>query len=180
MSEQFVYAIGSPAHSFVKIGTSKDPRKRLAGMQTSSPFKLELLWEHPGDWELEHHLHTQFKLHRINGEWFDFGDGDPVAKIKAALDRPIAPKPTRHVYEPSAEASKFFAEHREAVSILANKGPLREIAVRELREGVATVHDLARLSGFTPEYFRRIARAEGIERRRPPTVRRLDADDTES
>lgn len=41
-----------------------------------------------------------------------------------------------------------------------------------LRRG-ATVSQLAKLTGLTAEYFRRIARAEGVERLRPPTVGKL-------
>ncbi|WP_327377985.1 hypothetical protein OG393_30905 [Streptomyces sp. NBC_01216] len=84
----------------------------------------------------------------------------------------------RSNYEPSDEAAKLFRKQKRLVDDQAEiKEPLREMAVREMRDAGATVGDLARLTGLSTEYFRRIARAGGIERRREPTVRRLADDD---
>ncbi|MFF0139715.1 hypothetical protein ACFYRN_25085 [Streptomyces sp. NPDC005227] len=75
----------------------------------------------------------------------------------------------RSNYEPPADAARLFANNRRAVLALDKlRGPLRETAVREMRAG-ATIGDLARLTGYSNEFFRRLAREAGIERRRPPT-----------
>lgn len=75
----------------------------------------------------------------------------------------------RSNYEPPADAARLFANNRRAVLALDKlRDPLREMAVREMHAG-ATIGDLARLTGYSNEYFRRIAREAGIERRRPPT-----------
>lgn len=79
----------------------------------------------------------------------------------------------RSNYEPPDDAAKVFTRYKRAVETLADKDPLRDMAVREMRDRSATVGDLARLTGLSDEYFRRIAREEGIERRRPPTVGKL-------
>ena len=84
----------------------------------------------------------------------------------------------RSDYTPSEDAAKLFARNKRALDTLAElKEPLREMAIREMRDNQATVGDLARHTGLSDEYFRRIAREAGIERRRPPTVRRLKNDD---
>ncbi|MFE0104531.1 hypothetical protein [Streptomyces sp. NPDC059009] len=82
-------------------------------------------------------------------------------------------------YTPPQDTSRLFARYKRIREQEAELRPeVHDMAVRELRGG-ATVGQLARLSGLTPEYFRRIAREEGIERLRPPTVRPLK-DDTDA
>jgi len=84
----YVYLIGSPAFSQVKIGMSSgDPAKsRLSGLQVGNPFTLKLLWkeftENPG--ELEAKLHEHFGAKHIRGEWFDLGD-TPVSAFRDAI-----------------------------------------------------------------------------------------------
>lgn len=88
--------------------------------------------------------------------------------------RAIMDSMARSNYEPPADAAALFARVKKAHDTLRElRGPLYEMAVREMRNGDATVGDLASLTGYDPEKFRRMGRAEGIERRRPPTVGQL-------
>ncbi|MEU8688806.1 GIY-YIG nuclease family protein [Streptomyces sp. NPDC048665] len=87
MSTAVVYAIGSSEHGFVKIGTTSDLRARLPALQTPSPFPLRVLWQHEGGYALERFLHSHLREYRATGEWFDFGDADPVTKISEAMER---------------------------------------------------------------------------------------------
>lgn len=69
----FVYFIdahvGVPV---VKIGwTGKDPRTRLAGLQTASPVKLVLAAFMEGSQSDERKLHEVFAPLRRRGEWFE-------------------------------------------------------------------------------------------------------------
>lgn len=68
---QWVYFIqaGGPSGP-VKIGTTGDLKKRLAGLQTSAPEDLILLDVIPGGREKEAALHAQFQHLRMRGEWF--------------------------------------------------------------------------------------------------------------
>lgn len=76
-------------------------------------------------------------------------------------------------YAPDEEATRLYARYKRAREAEAElKDPVREQAAADLKAG-ATVSQLAKLTGLTPEYFRRIARAEGVERLRPPTVGKL-------
>jgi DNA-binding XRE family transcriptional regulator len=57
---------------FLKIGYTKNIKKRLRELQTSNPIKLELCHLIDGDVNLEKELHFMFKYLRSQGEWFDF------------------------------------------------------------------------------------------------------------
>lgn len=82
---------------------------------------------------------------------------------------------TRHaVWRPrDTEAEQLYAQYAEALSEERVLLPqVREQAARDLKAGLS-VSELAKMTGLTPEFFRRIARAEGVERKRPPTVGKL-------
>lgn len=67
--KEFVYLIGFD--NWVKIGyTSTSVRKRLDGLQTSIPIKLEVICSMIGSLELEARLHLRFAQYRRQGEWF--------------------------------------------------------------------------------------------------------------
>lgn len=70
-----------------KIGSSHEPARRLATLQTGSPVVLELVAAWPGDDRGERALHALFSDRRAHGEWFRFHvDEDPVLLISYALD----------------------------------------------------------------------------------------------
>lgn len=82
---QWVYLVGSPLVTPVKIGTSRNPAQRLSDLQIGSPVPLLLLWRTPGTRELERMLHDYFVHYRTHGEWFDFGTLNPIAAVAGAL-----------------------------------------------------------------------------------------------
>ncbi|MEU2834963.1 GIY-YIG nuclease family protein [Streptomyces lavendulae] len=91
----YVYVIGSSGSTRVKIGTSVSPDKRLKELQTGNPDRLEVLWHTPGGRELEARLHQAFAAHRTEGEWFDFGDVQPIGLIPAAVHQHAGNTPVR-------------------------------------------------------------------------------------
>ncbi len=62
--------VGKP----VKIGTSSDPKARLATLQTGFPHKLQIFATTDGGPEVEARYHTRWRNRRCNGEWFTLGD----------------------------------------------------------------------------------------------------------
>ena len=96
-----VYFILDRERQAVKIGVSDDPKKRLAGLQTSHVGELELLATTPGEFERERELHEQFAPLRIRGEWFRATESlmGFVAKLGGAVAARIkgAPKSDREL-----------------------------------------------------------------------------------
>lgn len=87
----FVYVIGEPGSSVVKIGlTWGSLEKRLYEIQLMSPVRLRVLWSCAGDNWVETGLHRRFADRRTHGEWFDFGDEDPISAISSAAPEVIA------------------------------------------------------------------------------------------
>lgn len=65
--------------------------------------------------------------------------------------------------------AELFARYKEALQTVRELKPaVREKATAELHAGV-TVGQLANATGESDEVFRRIARTEGIDLKRPPT-----------
>lgn len=79
-------------------------------------------------------------------------------------------------YTPDPEVAQLFARYKRTRDLekeLLTK--VKEAAPAALHAG-ATASQLAALTGLSDEVFRRIARAEGVERRREPTVGKLKTD----
>lgn len=59
----------------VKIGYSRDPKKRLEELQIGNPVKLSMLYFFPVNEfqakRLEGELHRKFKFLNVGGEWFE-------------------------------------------------------------------------------------------------------------
>lgn len=73
----FVYfiVIGDPWPDYVKIGyTAKNPRARMAALQTGNHQRLHLLGFVPGCVNMERELHDVLRDDRLEGEWFRFSD----------------------------------------------------------------------------------------------------------
>lgn len=113
--EEWVYVLGSPSGTLVKIGRTINLAKRVAEIQRMSPVPLEILWSHPGGHELETNLHRHFADLRAHGEWFAF-EGDPVALVRNAVDlQPwLAPKPAKPKALPRPRKPRSTKESRRA------------------------------------------------------------------
>jgi hypothetical protein len=80
--QQVVYVIGQPGHQIAKVGTTSNLRARLRAIQTGHPFRLQVLWACPGGRRLEAWLHEGLAPRRLQGEWFDFDEFDPVLVVE--------------------------------------------------------------------------------------------------
>jgi hypothetical protein len=90
-----VYMIQTGDDGPVKIGLTRDVRRRLETLQISSPTRLRLLALFEGSRELECELHRRFAAARIKGEWFkpipeliEFAKGG-AAQAKALLTKSV-------------------------------------------------------------------------------------------
>lgn len=78
------YAIRNADTGLIKLGMSKDPKRRLRQLATASASRLELLWSHEGGSSLETFLHRRFAARHVRGEWFDFTDVDAMNLLTVA------------------------------------------------------------------------------------------------
>lgn len=109
--ESWVYVIGVPGASVVKIGVARDVESRLRGIQNGNPAKLEVLWRTPGSYDLEGELHKKFRRFRKQGEWFDFKESNPVACVAlvvAHLTDTVGLDPA--VFDPDANKPEYQAD----------------------------------------------------------------------
>jgi hypothetical protein len=92
-----VYLIGRRPDA-IKIGFSRDYRRRFASLQTGAPEPLDLLLAMPGTRGDEGRLHRAFAADRLGGEWFraeevaEFGSyaADCLWRWQAGRERVIA------------------------------------------------------------------------------------------
>jgi hypothetical protein len=68
-ADSYLYVIGG-ATGPVKLGRSRDPLRRLADLQLSSPIKLDLIVAVPEKIFSEAAAHERFASQRLHGEWF--------------------------------------------------------------------------------------------------------------
>lgn len=74
-------------------------------------------------------------------------------------------------YKPDDETAALYARYKRAKLTEEQLRPLvKKCAVRDMKDADATVGQLADLTGITDEVFRRLARDNGVDRRREPTV----------
>lgn len=66
---KYTYAISNGG--CIKIGRTNDVPKRLASLQTASPYPLTVYAVFTGDREAEAHRRLDEKFGRLSGEWFE-------------------------------------------------------------------------------------------------------------
>lgn len=66
-----VYFIRAESGGPIKIGWTHDIDRRLSTLNTSSPYRLEVLATMQCRKDVELRLHERFKASRLNGEWFE-------------------------------------------------------------------------------------------------------------
>jgi hypothetical protein len=73
-SGSLVYFLYSESQKALKVGTTRDIKNRLAGLQTGAPEPLYLLGVMKGDAHIERLIHKKFEGIRMRGEWFRLTD----------------------------------------------------------------------------------------------------------
>lgn len=81
-----IYVIGNENLPFVKIGKTNNILKRLSTLQTSLPYRLDLIYllddKHR---TLEKRLHNVYSEYRVRGEWFYNSILDSIGKNYKSL-----------------------------------------------------------------------------------------------
>lgn len=81
---EWVYLAEAGDTGYFKVGTSRDPEKRLHRLSGISPFPLRLCAAIPGDHDEEAGLHRRFRPWWSHGEWFLL---NPCRELVARLAR---------------------------------------------------------------------------------------------
>lgn len=155
---QVVYVIGSTNGHAVKIGRSDDVARRLAEIQRMSPVKLEVLWQVQAGGDLETALHRRFKARRTHGEWFDFGDDDPVALVGQAAAEEVerlarlARSNTEDPWDPWEETGVFLMNGIPMVMPPRSQGGWQCVAWDEARNRRCRRMISTRQSGYSCEW----------------------------
>jgi len=117
----FTYIIQGKPESPIKIGRSNDPEKRKKEMQTGHPEQLRVLYQIPGDIEIE--LQTLVKEYKVQGEWYS-ATALPIIKLvikiieinekqkKIESINPI-------LFEENNQISQVTEEHKKEIAELA-------------------------------------------------------------
>ncbi|WHM30252.1 GIY-YIG nuclease family protein [Streptomyces sp. BPPL-273] len=139
MPEEVVYVLGTPGSNTVKIGRTANLAERFGIIQRMSPVPLSVLWQCPGNHELETYLHRHFASLRSHGEWFAFEACDPVQLIQAAARSAPLKRPQR-IRRGSA---KFKSEQRvKALRISPEARRRRGVGVAARAVQVRTLREL--------------------------------------
>lgn len=77
----YVYAIRALGTSLAKVGFATDVARRLRTLQIGAPMELRVIWTLRETAVAEDWLHDHLGDRHSRGEWFDFGDEDPVAVL---------------------------------------------------------------------------------------------------
>ena len=113
--------------SYVKIGSSEDPRRRLLDLPHGSvhtpdvPGRPELVGWVNGDLDGEKMLHAALAPYRVFGEWFDAGSASvqrvvaearrhpdgPSVKVPGPRPRQRGPMPARQPAAPNLDGVDF-------------------------------------------------------------------------
>lgn len=139
------------ANDRVKIGYTLDPSKRIPSIQTSSPYKLEVLLIIDGTIELERELHKNFQEYKIAGEWFEYGERmESFVKENHENDRryefgfvPVIFKENEQVLRLRKRHSLTLAELGERMQISAQS--VKEIQDRE-KSGTVSINVLKKVA----------------------------------
>lgn len=86
--QSLIYIIHAEGTGFVKIGTSREPERRLGEIQTGCPHVCRIVHTVPGTREIESGVHRRLAPNRAAGEWFLFTD-KTIQEIISTVDEAI-------------------------------------------------------------------------------------------
>jgi len=107
----YLYFIQMDLIGPIKIGITKDIKKRMNQLQNANPYKLHLLCLTPGNEEEERQLHECFLPLWIRGEWFhphkEIFDQIEEFKHSNRINNFISPDPKRDFGDWSLGSSRW-------------------------------------------------------------------------
>ena len=145
------------ANDRIKIGYAEDPSDRIASLQTSSPFPLEVMLIIDGNYDKENELHKKFRSRRVSGEWFQY-----VEEIKEYIsdnldqDRKYEFGFITEDFNGSEQILKLRKKHKLSLQAF---GELLGITAQSAKE----IQDREKTGGITIKVMQRVANALGYK-----------------
>lgn len=148
-----IYRFYDQGDRLLYVGIAEDPKQRWAQHAADKPWWQDVV--------------------RRDVEWLATREAAEATEREAIIcEKPLHNAKHALPEVSSEEIAALFAEYKATVeNERALRGPVKEAAAHELKAG-RTVGQLARLAGLSDEFFRRLARAIGVERKREPTIGR--------
>jgi hypothetical protein len=118
----FLYVI-EDGQGRVKVGTSKDPIRRMTQLRSTSdsPLNFSYIGVTPSEgYDIESAAHAALAGHRINGEWFNVRADEAVAAIAGAAFR--LHWPIVQLTEDQAARTVAVARAEDAAAMRQNHG----------------------------------------------------------
>lgn len=148
------------ANDRVKIGYADDPKSRIQSIQTSSPYKLEVLLIIDGNFEVERELHDRFQAYRITGEWFEYVDElSSFVKENYKEDRKFEFGFTLNDYANYEQVLRLRKRHNLTLSALGEKLQITAQSVKEIQDreksgtvSIKVLRNVAEALGYKFEY----------------------------
>lgn len=133
MADQ-VYVLRLGDTDYFKVGVTQDMVKRLASLQTGSPFELSVvrLYETDAAYKLEQDVHSLLKAYRVRNEWFFcdlsvithvFSVAETMHMVDSVLDLPVL--------ESSIEIPETSQKDRDELIIKCIQAGMNRAQIRE-------------------------------------------------
>jgi hypothetical protein len=127
-----VYAIRAGKTAFVKIGDSRDPRRRRKQLQTSHYRRLILLGVFPERYGTERDVHAMLSAYHVRGEWYRI-DGRLSEMLAELEDAPPESETISvHVRMTEGEAARLDAKVRALGAARPGVPATRPVVLLEL------------------------------------------------
>jgi hypothetical protein len=126
-----IYFIQDKTTGAIKVGWSKNPKRRLGTLQTATPNELVLLGTVQGGLEHEAGLHDRFAQHRLQGEWFR---GTILAEVLQVIARETASPPPQQMNVIVAGDSDNYFEFSTNPEENARRRNLETLVFQSLNE----------------------------------------------
>lgn len=109
---KYIYVIEAKGFAICKIGVANDVQKRLASIQTSSPFTLHVFFSlevsEQQAFLIEKTAHKLLQGQNMRGEWFDVSADDAKKAVIEAKANPIVKPISKHGAPPKSKLQGYL------------------------------------------------------------------------
>lgn len=146
MNKEVVYFIQGKKSRLVKIGRSKNLLRRVQTIWTSCLEGIDVLGAVPGGDELERSLHSEFRILRAHGEWFE-PSPDLMSRIAVMLKENGIADPLQYQPKQFPEEDAYTSEAVEWLQYLKRRSAIAQSAASRKEAGKLLADSVGLLAG---------------------------------